>query len=577
MAMRQKEKKYHQLYTEAGERLTKEKEQVWQEHPRPQMKRENWTSLNGEWELDGEKILVPFSPQSVLSGYDRKVKKEFVYEKRFELPENLRGERLLLHFDGVDQIAEVVLNGQPLGSHEGGYLDFSFDVTEAIAEEGENILLVKATDRLDQTYPYGKQRKKRGGMWYTPFSGIWKSVWMEAVPEHYIEAVKMTPDLTGVFLELTGEIEGFSVEAVLENGQKIVRNFEGKSGRLELSGILLENGETYEPKLWTPEEPHLYPMTVTAGKDRVETYFALRTIEIQKIDGISRVCLNKEPVFLHGVLDQGYFPDGLVLPAEESEYERDILRMKELGFNLLRKHIKIEPEYFYYACDRLGMLVMQDMVNSGPYHFIRETALPTIGFKKRRDPKGIRGKRKRFFEAHMEETVCRLYNHPSLIAYTIFNEGWGQFESDRFYDRVKELDPGRLVDATSGWFAQKKSDFDSEHIYFKAVPVTPKERPMLLSECGGYSLVTEGHRYNKDKVYGYGACEDSQKLTEEILHLYDVMILPAVQGGMCGCIYTQLSDVEDEVNGLYTYDRKVCKVEKEKMRELAEKLRRSVK
>ena len=413
-------------------------------------------------------------------------------------------------------------------------------------------------------------------MWYTPVSGIWKSVWLEAVPEKYIERIKMTPDLKGVDIELFGNIEKFTAEVILENGQKVQKTFEGKCGRLELSGVTLRDGTVYEPTLWTCETPHLYEMTITVGEDRVETYFGLRTIDIHNIDGINRVCLNGEPIFLHGVLDQGYFPEGIYLPAEEKEYDRDILRMKELGINFLRKHIKVEPDYFYYACDNLGMLVMQDMVNSGPYSFVGDTALPTFGFKTRGDKNGTSGKRKEFFRAHVENTIEEVYNHPSIVAYTIFNEGWGQFHSDEMYEFVKTLDSTRLADSTSGWFAQEKNDFDSEHIYFKAIEVEPKERPMFLSECGGYSMAVEGHYYSKYNTYGYGGSDDSKKLTDDILSLYDIMVLPAAPKGMCGCIYTQLSDVEDEINGLYTYDRKVCKVDKERMLEMSKKLQEAV-
>lgn len=560
---------HYELSTEAGEKLSESEEKVWQEYPRPQMKRGNWMSLNGMWKLDGDHIRVPFPPQSQLSNHGKKVKDTFTYEKKFTLSDDLKGERILLHFGAVDQIAEVILNGKNLGTHEGGYLAFSFDVTDCIKSMGENILQVKVTDKLDSDYPYGKQCKKRGGMWYTPVSGIWKSVWLEAVPEKYIERIKMTPDLQGVLIELYGKVEGFKACVKLPDGTTLEKQFAGNEGRIEIS--------EKQRRLWTPDNPYLYSMTITGGKDKVETYFALRTIEIRNVNGINRVCLNGEPIFLHGVLDQGYFPEGIYLPAEEAEYDRDILCMKELGINLLRKHIKIEPDYFYYACDKLGMLVMQDMVNNGPYSFIKDTVIPTLGHKKRGDRTGLRGKRKEIFTKHVENTIKQLYNHPSIVAYTIFNEGWGQFESDYMYTHVKSLDPTRLADSTSGWFAQNKNDFDSEHIYFKAIEVEPKERPMFMSECGGYSMAVEGHFYSKYNVYGYGGSENAAKLTEDILNLYEVMILPAAPKGMCGCIYTQLSDVEDEINGLYTYDRKVCKVEKDKMLEMAKKLQEAVK
>ncbi len=560
---------HYELSTEAGEKLEQTEETVWQEYPRPQMKREHWMSLNGMWKLDGDEIRVPFPPQSQLSNCGKKVKDTFTYEKKFMISEALKGERILLHFGAVDQIAEVVLNGKTLGTHEGGYLEFTFDVTDCIERVGENILQVKVTDKLSLDYPYGKQCKKRGGMWYTPVSGIWKSVWLEAVPGKYIERIKITPDLTGSDIELFAGTSGFVVNVKLPSGAVQERHFSENKGRIEIP--------KEEIRLWTPDTPYLYEMTITAGEDKVETYFALRTIEIKNINGINRVCLNDEPIFLHGVLDQGYFPEGIYLPAEEAEYDRDILRMKELGINLLRKHIKVEPDYFYYACDKLGMLVMQDMVNNGTYSFIRDTAIPTLGYKKRGDKTGLGGKRKEIFIKHVENTIEQLYNYPSIIAYTIFNEGWGQFESDYMYDNVKNLDPTRLADSTSGWFAQGKNDFDSEHIYFKATPVQPKTRPMFMSECGGYSMAVEGHYYSKYNTYGYGGSDDSEKLTDDILSLYDVMILPAAPKGMCGCIYTQLSDVEDEINGLYTYDRKVCKVDKEKMLEMAEKLQEAVK
>ena len=567
---------HYELSTEAGEALDPKEEKVWQEYPRPQMKRASWMSLNGIWKLEGKDIRVPFPPQSQLSNYGNKVKDVFTYERTFSVPEFKNG-RVLLHFGAVDQIAEVSLNGKVLGTHEGGYLAFSYDITDSIKRVGDNVLKVKVTDKLSLDYPYGKQCKKRGGMWYTPVSGIWKSVWLEAVPEKYIERIKMTPDLKGVDIELFGNIEKFTAEVILENGQKVQKTFEGKCGRLELSGVTLRDGTVYEPTLWTCETPHLYEMTITVGEDRVETYFGLRTIDIRNIDGINRVCLNGEPIFLHGVLDQGYFPEGIYLPTEEREYDRDILRMKELGINFLRKHIKVEPDCFYYACDKLGMLVMQDMVNSGPYNFIGDTALPTFGFKTRGDKNGTSGKRKEFFRVHVENTIEEVYNHPSIVAYTIFNEGWGQFHSDEMYDLVKSLDSTRLADSTSGWFAQEKNDFDSEHIYFKAIEVEPKERPMFLSECGGYSMAVEGHYYSKYNTYGYGGSDDSKKLTDDILSLYDIMVLPAAPKGMCGCIYTQLSDVEDEINGLYTYDRKVCKVDKERIMEMSKKLQEAVK
>ena len=579
---------HHDLLSETGEEFLEEKQMPWQEYPRPQMRRDKYCLLNGTWKCNGRDILVPFAPQAPLSGYGKKVEDKLVYEKTFTLPEDFTKERILLHFGAVDQVATVWVNGQKMGSHEGGYLPFCFDISKVIKRQEENLIKVEVLDNLSKDYPYGKQTNKRGGMWYTPVSGIWQSVWLEEVADTYIEKIIMTPDLTGVDMELVlnskngdnsehsntecGK-EGFDVAVELEPGNVVVKHFEGCKGRLEIEGLEDKNGKVHEAKLWTPETPHLYSIRVTCGKDVVDSYFALRTIAIENQNGINRVVLNGKPIFMHGVLDQGYFCDGLFLPAKAEEYEKDIIRMKELGYNMLRKHIKIEPETFYYACDGLGMLVMQDMVNNGGYNFVFDTALPTFGFKTKKDAKGkIEGRRKEFFKQHTKETIEHLYNHPSIIAYTIFNEGWGQFNSDEMYDYVKELDATRVVDSTSGWFAQKKNDFDSEHIYFKVIPLEPKERPLFVSECGGYTMAVEDHYYSKYAQYGYGASDTKEALTKDIVFMYENMIIPYVKSGVCGCVYTQISDVEDEINGLYTYDRKVCKVVKEDMLAMSEKL-----
>ena len=591
---------HYDLLSKTGEEFLAEKQMPWQEYPRPQMRRDKYCLLNGTWKCNGNDILVPFAPQAPLSGYGKKVDDKLVYEKTFILPKDFTKDRILLHFGAVDQLATVWVNGEKMGSHEGGYLPFSFDITKTVKREGENFLKVEVIDTLSKDYPYGKQTKKRGGMWYTPVSGIWQTVWLEEVSDTYIEKIIMTPDLKGVDIEVvlndrTGDnqvcadnncgkdfdkeynTKGFDVAVELEPGNIITKHFDGNKGRLELEGLVDKNGKVHKAKLWTTETPHLYSMNITYGKDSVDSYFALRTIAIEKQNGVNRVVLNGKPIFMHGVLDQGYFCDGLFLPAKAGEYEKDILRMKELGYNMLRKHIKVEPEAFYYACDGLGMLVMQDMVNNGGYNFIFDTALPTFGFKTKKDAKGkIEGKQKEFFKQHTKETIEHLYNHPSIIAYTIFNEGWGQFNSDEMYEYVKQLDSTRLADSTSGWFAQKKNDFDSEHIYFKVIPLQPKERPLFVSECGGYTMAVDGHFYSKYAQYGYGASDTREALTKDIVCMYENMIIPYIKDGVCGCIYTQLSDVEDEINGLYTYDRRVCKVVQEDMLAMSEKLYREL-
>ena len=603
---------HYKLISEAGQRVLAG-EESWNGYPRPQLKRENWINLKDGWKLNGCDIKVPFPPQSTLSGYEKKIGKYLSYSCHFDLPCENPKNRTILHFGAADQVAQVWLNGRYLGKHEGGYLPFSFDITDKVKQE--NLLEVKVTDTLSHKYPYGKQCKARGGMWYTPVSGIWQTVWIEQVPNNYITNLRITPEekqvhiaveinhashLAGVKTKAPQE-EGIGrpspaegrVSVLLHNGERCEKKFTiiehapedttDKSHRaknisvgelwINFDEILTASGERYTPQLWSPEHPYLYRAEITVGEDRIETYFALRTIDIRKVDGVNRLCLNGKPIFMNGVLDQGYYCDGIYLPAEEEEYERDILRMQELGINMLRKHIKIEPECFYYYCDMHGMLIMQDMVNNGSYSFLRDTALPTIGMVKWDDRKRrVRKSVKDTFEAHMVATQRHLYNHPCIVAYTIFNEGWGQFESDRIYEQAKATDPTRLYDATSGWFVQTKSDFDSYHVYFGNGKPKPADRPMLLSEFGGVSYMIPGHIYAKYNTYGYGSCKNSRELTEKIKARYEELIYPVIKAGCCGCVYTQLSDVEDEVNGFYTYDRKICKVNPAIMREIAERI-----
>ena len=486
----------------------------------------------------------------------------------FTLPEGFAapGFRVLLHFGAVDQVAEAWVNGKSVVRHEGGYLPFSADITAALLP-GENRLEVKAVDTLSRDYPYGKQHKRPHGMWYTPVSGIWQPVWLEAVPERgAVSALRITPDLTGMDVEVEAGGAEFTVGVPLgERRYVTARGVEG-SVRLELP----------HPHLWSPEDPYLYELTATTETDRVESYFALRTVTTREISGRPRLCLNGKPVFLHGVLDQGYFEDGLFLPAEPEEYERDILRMKELGFNTLRKHVKIEPEAFYHACDRLGMLVLQDMVNSGGYGYLRDTVIPNFVSRRRSDLGGGGSeKRKAFFERHCLDTVAHLQNHPCIVGWTIFNEGWGQYDSDRICRLLKGADPARFFVSASGWFAQEEGDVESEHIYFSS-RVLEGTRPgkfLLLSECGGFPLRVEGHTARNRKSYGYGGqARTPGELTGRIQGLYDDMVLPSVPKGLCGCIYTQLSDVEGENNGLYTYDRQVRKVSAGAMLDVARRL-----
>lgn len=537
-------------------------------YPRPQLRRDSFFPLSQGWTLNGRPIRVPWPPQAPLSGWTGEVGDVLRYKTAFTLPEGFAapGFRVLLHFGAVDQVAEAWVNGKSVVRHEGGYLPFSADITAALLP-GENRLEVKAVDTLSRDYPYGKQHKRPHGMWYTPVSGIWQPVWLEAVPERgAVSALRITPDLTGIDVEVEAGGAEFTVSVPLGEGRYVTaRGVEG-SVRLELP----------HPHLWSPEDPYLYELTAATETDRVESYFALRTVTTREISGRPRLCLNGKPVFLHGVLDQGYFEDGLFLPAEPEEYERDILRMKELGFNTLRKHVKIEPEAFYHTCDRLGMLVLQDMVNSGGYGYLRDTVIPNFVSRRRSDLGGGGSeKRKAFFERHCLDTVAHLQNHPCIVGWTIFNEGWGQYDSDRICRLLKGADSTRFFVSASGWFAQEEGDVESEHIYFSS-RVLEGTRPgkfLLLSECGGFPLRVEGHTAQNRKSYGYGGqARTPGELTGRVQGLYDDMVLPSVPKGLCGCIYTQLSDVEGENNGLYTYDRQVRKVSAGAMLDVARRL-----
>ena len=551
------------LYTAQGETL---KGTPWEIYPRPQMKRNSYLNLNGIWELSVESeaeplsIQVPFCPESLLSGVNRHFPEGsvLVYKRKFQLPEGFNKGRVLLHIGAADQIAEVFVNGKPVGRHEGGYTAFTLDITDVLSEE--NLLEVRCTDNLhDLSMPYGKQTLKRGGMWYTPVSGIWQSVWLESVPEHYIEDLKIENRVYGVHISISPAMNGtVNVEGLGE--------YPLKDGKAVI--------EPTKPHLWSPEAPYLYSFSVTTEEDKVDSYFAIRNIESKEINGIPRLLLNGKPYFFHGLLDQGYWPDGIFTPASPECYAEDILKMKKLGFNTLRKHIKIEAEEFYYQCDKLGMIVFQDMVNNGDYSFVRDTAIPTLRIQKLRDKNMHKDPkiRQRFLKT-MEQTVAQLGNHPCILYWTIFNEGWGQFDSDNVYQKLKALDNTRIIDTTSGWFRRKCSDVESLHIYFGPwCQIRKGKKPVVLSEFGGYTYPVENHIFNPDNAYGYKTCKSKEEFQSQIIALYRNKVLPAIDKGLCGAICTQVSDVEDEINGFLTYDRKVCKAEEKAMTQLATQL-----
>lgn len=555
-----KENYINQLYTSEGEALCGV---AWNVYPRPQMRRDTWMCLNGEWDFEHlgkrSKIVVPFCPESLLSGYEGEISYGDVmtYRRKFTVPENMMGRRVLLCFGAVSRECEVFVNGNKVCESNNAYLPFSADITDALTS-GENTLTVNVSNDLSPVYPYGKQKIRRGGMWYTPSSGIWQTVWLESVPKEHIESIKITPDMRGATIEIVGALSGV---AVCDG-----REYEISGGKVRI--------EPDDAQLWSPEHPTLYDVTIKCGEDEVRSYFALRELSVKEVGGTQRLCLNGVPYFFCGLLDQGYFSDGIYTPASPSVYTDDILKMKSLGFNTLRKHIKIEPEIFYYECDRLGMVVFQDMVNNGKYRFVHDTLLPTVFSKSRRDEKMNKDARTR--EVFIESTrraVNALYSHPCICLWTIFNEGWGQFCADEMYAQIKKLDGTRFVDATSGWFWQKGSDVVSLHTYFgKLCLDKDKSRPQILSEFGGYVYKSDEHSFNTKKTYGYKIFKKPSDFISALRGVYENEIIPLAKAGLCAAIYTQLSDVEDETNGILTYDRKIMKVEPSDLCDVISKL-----
>ena len=552
-----------------------EKVTPWNEYPRPSMVRDSFLCLNGEWDFAitkeglspdyNEKILVPFPPESLLSGIQREISKGQLmhYRRAFIIPDGFNKGRIILHFGAVDTICTVYVNGKQVAYHEGGYLPFYADITEQL-RVGENELYIVVKDELDLNYPYGKQTKKRGGMWYTPVSGIWQTVWLESVPERYIEKIKILTDTETVRIKVYGGEERKKI--TLEDGQTV--EFEG-------------DGVCFVPNkinLWSPENPYLYNFTLECGEDKIKGYFALREIGTKTVNGIPRLTHNGEPYLFNGLLDQGYYPDGIFLPATSKGYEDDIKTTKALGFNMLRKHIKVEPEVFYHLCDKLGMVVFQDMVNNSSYSWLVDTALPTIGFK--RLPIIFRHKSKKSQGIFIDNMICtieHLYNFPSVLYYTIFNEGWGQFKADKMYELANRQDCSRIYDSTSGWFWRKKSDVDSRHVYFKPVKIGKTDgRPIVISEFGGYSHRVEEHLFGEEN-YGYSIFENQSEFEEAFDRLYLEEIKPLISKGICALVYTQVSDVEDETNGLITYDRRVVKLDKTKTKEIMNELYKEIK
>lgn len=563
----------HTLLTPAGEHLPA---LPWPDYPRPQFRRQSFLNLNGAWDFavtDGDdppavfdrEIVVPFCPESVLSGIGTHFAEGSAlwYHRRFTLPEGFVQDRVVLHVGAADQILDGWVNDIPVGRHVGGYEAMAFDITEALGP-GENEIRLRVRDDLrSPVLPYGKQVMARGGMWYTPVSGIRQTVWLESLPPQAIPGLVIRADDRVALLD-TGD--------PTQEGTVTVDTHQGPLTAPLHSGRAAIRPEA--PRLWSPADPYLYTFAIDTATDHVESYFALRKLTIQEAGGYRRLCLNGQPMFFHGVLDQGYYSDGLFTPAGPEGYEADIRAMRELGFNTLRKHIKVEPEIYYYLCDKLGMVVFQDMVNNGDYAYWRDTVFPTLGHQRCRDDRRLHRDpaARQAFLTGMEATVRQLRNHPCILYWTIFNEGWGQFDGSGAYEKLRALDDSRWIDTTSGWFRGSETDVESRHIYYGPWRLHAKEKPLVLSEFGGACLAVEGHRFNPDASYGYSTSTTPAALQQAITALYTRKVLPAVRRGLCAAIYTQLSDVEDEINGLLTYDRRVCKPNPAAMRAVADAL-----
>lgn len=596
-----------QLYTRWGKNL--DRDHVLEEYPRPLLMREDYQILNGWWDyaftIDYKRpqqyegrILVPFSPETALSGAGRQLKPDeyLWYRRNFNLPgwEREKGQnRILLHFGAVDQSCEVRINGHKVKRHTGGYLPFEVDISR-YAQESANELIVAVKDLSDTSYhSKGKQKLNAGGMFYTAQSGIWQTVWLEKVPETYIKEIKTVPDIEKKIIRIKVS-SSYSTDK--KNVDKLSRNLPieikirkpglypdpvVKPSQISTEDMLETAVQAVSDKwieipiesisLWNCETPYLYYFEVKLGDDRAISYFAMRkfSLETKVHEEFPRICLNGEVQFQNGVLDQGYWPESLYTPPSDAAMIFDIQEMKKTGFNMVRKHLKIEPQRWYYHCDRLGIVVWQDMVNGGSYYkhwFVTYDAtllswlrIPMRDVYPRLLSREAKAGRLEFIR-EMKETIRLLGNHPSIAAWVIFNEGWGQFQTEDMTRIVRRLDPNRLIDQASGWFDQGGGDFSSLHNYFFKLFIRPeRERASVLSEFGGYSYREPGH-CAKEKLYGYGICKNKKDLEKRFLERWSG-VRNLIPQGLSASIYTQWTDVEEEVNGVFTYDREVRKIE----------------
>ena len=562
------------------------------EYPRPALRRDSYENLNGLWQYaitgsaglpakwDGD-ILVPYSPETKASGVGRTLQPgAWLHYHRSFVPPAGTGGRVLLHFGAVDYACAVQVNGHLVGGHRGGYWPFALDITDALNPAGHDRLWVAVQDPTGTgVQARGKQTLRPGGMFYPAQSGIWQTVWLERVPDNYIQSLTVTPDYDArtVTVQAHTAKPGGAANLwamVRAGGVTIAEDWGSDEADRDGEVTLQIPEEQFRP--WSPDRPFLYDLTVgtTQGQeedfDTVHSYFALRKWETKPdARGVLRFFLNDKPILLNGLLDQGYWPEGLYTPPSDAALVHELEQVKELGFNLLRKHAKIEPQRWYYHCDKLGLIVWQDMVYGGAplkqwyVTYLTNALLPLL----RRTPDGkafwgLLGRESKAsreeYGQELEATVDALRAHPCIGCWVPFNEGWGQFDAKAATARLRALDPGRLVDEASGWYDQGGGDVDSRHNYFYPLRVRPGGRAVALSEYGGIAWPMPGHE-PPGRTYGYGTAKDKADLTKRYKKLQLKTVLPQLKNGLSALVYTQVSDVEDEVNGLFTYDRTALK------------------
>jgi len=581
----------NKLKTQWAEKVTPQN--VWQEYPRPQFERSNWMNLNGLWQYSVVKnnevqpkkfqgnILIPFCVESSLSGVASEVKPDdrIWYKRNFTVPSDWNGKNVILNFEAVDYATTVWVNGMIVGSHLGAYDRFSFDVTEFLREKGPQELVVSVTDPSSAgPQPRGKQQLSQQGIWYTPVSGIWQTVWLEAVsPEAFLKEVKITPDIDSKSVTIIPLLNkplkpDFKVKiSVSSNGQVVA----GIDIIADKEAVL----KIEKPELWSPDSPKLYDLSLTltnaSGEviDRVNSYFGMRKISLGDLNGTKYLFLNNEPLFQYGPLDQGWWPDGLYTPPSDEAMKYDIEVTKQLGFNMIRKHIKVEPDRWYYHCDKLGMLVWQDMPSG-------MVIIPEEGKERpahvqhvgRNDPDlNVRTEDAAQYELELRRMIDIHYNSPAIVVWVPFNEGWGQYATCRIAKMVKDFDPTRLVDAVTGWALRPCGDLYDIHTYQieVLVPPTSLDRASVIGEYGGIGYPIKDHLWNPEmRNWGYQTYQSEKELFDAYKYKFDQIVEMKKMKGLSAAVYTQTTDVEGEVNGLMTYDRKVIKFPVEKLKEI---------